>query len=115
MPFYGENTVAEHIFGLILALSRNIHRAYMRTSRGDFAWDGLMGFDLKEKTLGSIGAGHIGLHVIHRAKGFGRKVLAFDAPQDRFLAVKYETLKNFWQRRMQFRCTAVQRVDEAFD
>lgn len=97
VPFYGENTVAEHTFGLILALSRNIHRAYMRTSRGNFSWDGLMGFDLKGKTLGIIGAGHIGLHVIRMAKGFGMKVLAFDVRQDRFLAevldFKYVTLE----------------------
>jgi len=86
VPSYGENTVAEHTFGLILALSRNIHRAYVRTSRGDFSWEGLMGFDLKGKTLGIIGAGHIGLHVIRMAKGFGMNVLAFDVRQDRFLA-----------------------------
>lgn len=97
VPFYGENTVAEHTFGLILALSRNIHRAYMRTSRGNFSWDGLMGFDLKGKTLGIIGAGHIGLHVIRMAKGFGMNVLTFDVRQDRFLAevlgFKYVTLE----------------------
>jgi D-lactate dehydrogenase len=86
VPFYGENTVAEHTFGLILALSRNIHRAYVRTSHGNFSWDGLMGFDLKGKTLGVIGAGHIGLHVIRMAKGFGMSVLAFDVRQDQFLA-----------------------------
>jgi len=86
VPFYGENTVAEHTFGLILALSRNIHRAYMRTSRGDFSLDGLMGFDLKGKTIGIVGAGHIGLHVIRMAKGFGMNVLVYDVRQDRFLA-----------------------------
>jgi D-lactate dehydrogenase len=86
VPFYGENTVAEHTFGLILALSRNIHKAYVRTVRGDFSLNGLMGFDLKGKTLGIIGAGHIGLHVIRMAKGFGMEVLAYDVKQDHFLA-----------------------------
>jgi D-lactate dehydrogenase len=86
VPFYGENTVAEHTFGLILALSRNIHRAYVRTSRGDFSLEGLMGFDLKGRTIGVIGAGRIGLHVIRMAKGFGMDVLASDTRQDRFLA-----------------------------
>jgi D-lactate dehydrogenase len=86
VPSYGENTVAEHTFGLILALSRHLHRAYMRTSRGDFSLDGLIGFDLKGKTIGIIGAGHIGLHVIRMAKGFGMKVLAYDVKQDHFLA-----------------------------
>ncbi len=78
VPYYGENTVAEHTFALILALSRNIHKAYVRTTRNDFALQGLQGFDLKGKTLGVIGAGSIGVHVIRIAKGFGMKVIAFD-------------------------------------
>lgn len=86
VPFYGENTVAEHTFGLILSLSRNIHKAYVRTIRGDFSLDGLMGFDLKGKTIGIVGAGRIGLHVILMAKGFGMNVLAYDVRQDHFLA-----------------------------
>ena len=86
VPSYGENTVAEHTFALILALSRNIHRAYMRTIRGDFSLEGLRGFDLQGKTIGVIGAGHIGMHVIKMARGFGMKILAFDVRQNAFLA-----------------------------
>jgi len=78
VPYYGENTVAEHTFALILALSRNLHKAYVRTIRNDFALQGLQGFDLKGKTLGVIGAGSIGVHVIKIAKGFGMKVIAHD-------------------------------------
>jgi D-lactate dehydrogenase len=86
VPFYGENTVAEHTFALILSLSRNIHKSYLRTLRRDFSTEGLKGFDLKGKTLGVIGAGHIGLHVIRIAKSFGMKVLAHDINRDEFLA-----------------------------
>lgn len=86
VPTYGENTVAEHTFALILALSRNIHKANVRTMQSDFSLEGLRGFDLKDKTLGVIGAGHIGLHVIKMAKGFGLNVLAFDVTTDPFLA-----------------------------
>ena len=64
VPQYGENTVAEHTFGLILALSRNIWQATDRMKRGDAGIDGLLGFDLNGKTLGVIGAGRIGLHVL---------------------------------------------------
>ncbi len=85
VPFYGENTVAEHTFALILALSRNIHKAYVRTTRTDFSLDGLQGFDLKEKTLGVVGGGHIGLHVVKMAKGFGMRVLTADVRHDSFL------------------------------
>lgn len=86
VPFYGENTVAEHAFALILALSRNVHKSYARGLKGDFSIDGLMGFDLKDKTLGVIGTGHIGLHVIRIAKGFGMHVLAFDTQKNTFLS-----------------------------
>jgi D-lactate dehydrogenase len=86
VPFYGENTVAEHTFALILSLSRNVHKAYVKTLGNNFSLEGLKGFDLKDKTLGVVGAGHIGLHVIRIAKGFGMRVVAFDVNQDKFLA-----------------------------
>jgi len=86
VPVYGENTVAEHTFALILALSRNVHKAYVRTIRNNFSMEGLQGFDLKDKTIGVIGAGHIGLHVIRMAKGFGMHALAYDVVKNPFLA-----------------------------
>ena len=86
VPSYGENTVAEHTFALILALSRNIHKAYVKTMKGDFSLEGLQGFDLKGKTLGVVGGGHIGLHVIKMAKGFGMEVLVFDVRRNVFLS-----------------------------
>ena len=86
VPFYGENTVAEHTFALILALSRKVHEAFVRVRAGNFSLDGLRGFDLKDKTIGVVGAGHIGLHVIRIARGFGMNVLAFDVHRDNFLA-----------------------------
>ncbi len=86
VPHYGENTVAEHTFALILSLSRNIHKSYLRTTREDYSLDGLEGFDLEGKTIGVIGAGRIGLHTIKIAKGFGMNVLAYDVYQDSFMA-----------------------------
>lgn len=86
VPSYGDNTVAEHTFALILALSRNVHKAYVRTARADFSLEGLQGFDLKGKTLGVIGGGHIGLHVIKMAKGFGMEVLVCDVRKHLFLS-----------------------------
>jgi D-lactate dehydrogenase len=86
VPFYGENTVAEHTFALILALSRKVHEAFVRVRAGNFSLEGLRGFDLKDKTIGVVGAGRIGLHVIRIARGFGMKVLAFDVKRDNFWA-----------------------------
>lgn len=102
VPTYGENTVAEHTFALILALSRNIHKAYVRTTSGDFSLDGLEGFDLKGKTLGVVGVGHIGLHVIRIAKGFGMEVLASDPKPNAAMAdlmgYEYTTLADLLGR-----------------
>jgi len=88
VPAYGENTVAEHTFALMLSISRNIHKSYLRTMAGDFSIEGLKGFDLKGKTLGVIGTGHIGQHVIRIAKGFEMDVVAYDKFPDPLLSKK---------------------------
>jgi D-lactate dehydrogenase len=78
VPTYGENTVAEHVFGLLLTISHRLEEAIDRTRKGDFSPRGLRGFDLEGRTFGVIGTGSIGLHTIRIACGFGMKVLAFD-------------------------------------
>lgn len=78
VPTYGEVTVAEHTFALILSLSRLIHDAYERSRRGDFKCQMVQGFDLHGKTIGVVGTGRIGRNVIEIARGFSMKVLAFD-------------------------------------
>jgi D-lactate dehydrogenase len=85
VPSYGENTVAEHTFALILSISRRLCIGCQRTAY-DFSMKGLMGFDLKGKTIGVIGAGQIGLHVIRIAKGFGMDVLVYDARPNKILS-----------------------------
>jgi D-lactate dehydrogenase len=86
VPYYGENTVAEHTLALMLALSRNLHRAYVRTVAGNYGLVGLRGVDLQGKRLGVIGAGSIGLHVIRMARGFGMDVVASDVRPNRLFA-----------------------------
>ncbi len=86
VPAYGENTVAEHVFGLLLAISHRLVEAADRTRRGDFSLQGLQGFDLRGKTLGVVGTGSIGQCVIEIARGFGMRVLAYDVRQDQGLA-----------------------------
>ncbi|MHB0940071.1 MAG: NAD(P)-dependent oxidoreductase [Armatimonadota bacterium] len=102
VPRYGENTVAEHTFGLILSLSRKIYKAYQRTIAGDFSLRGLEGFDIKDKTLGVVGAGSIGLHVIRIAKGFGMDVLAYDVKPNDLIAdvlrFQYVSLEELFRR-----------------
>ena len=86
VPTYGENTVAEHTVGLILNLSRKIYDSIHRTKNDNFSLKGLMGFDLRGKTLGVIGPGTIGQHVIRMAKAFEMKVIAYTPHTDRKLA-----------------------------
>lgn len=88
VPFYGENTVAEHTFALILNISRKIFESVEQTRKGNFSLDHLRGFDLKGKTLGIIGGGHIGMHVARMAQGFEMKVLVHDLHHDKKLAKK---------------------------
>ena len=78
VPAYSPHAVAEHTFALILALVRKIHRAYNRVREGNFSLDGLLGFDLRGKTIGIVGVGNIGSVVARIARGFGCEVLASD-------------------------------------
>lgn len=83
VPEYGASTVAEHTFGLLLALSRKIYDAIRKVQQeGAFDHDGLRGFDLKDKKLGVIGTGSIGQEFIKRAKGFDMEVIASDPYPD---------------------------------
>lgn len=88
VPEYGTQTVAEHTFALLLALSRKIIPSVERTRKSDFTLDNLRGFDLYKKTIGVVGAGNIGQAVIRIAKGFGMDVLVFSRHQNIELAKK---------------------------
>lgn len=88
VPTYGENTVAEHTFALILAISRKIVESIDNTRAGDFRLTGLRGFDLKGRTIGVVGCGNIGKHVARIAKGFEMNVLVYDVNKDPKLAKK---------------------------
>lgn len=78
VPNYGENTVAEHAFALLLALARRLPKTLEKTKEGDYVPNELSGFDLKDKTLGIVGMGRIGQHAARIGCGFGMKVIGFD-------------------------------------
>lgn len=89
VPAYGENTVAEFAFALLLSLSRKICEGRHRVREEmKFTTDGLKGIDLGGKTIGVIGTGHIGKHAIKMAQGFDMKVIAHDAYPDTAFAEK---------------------------
>ncbi|MDQ8729241.1 2-hydroxyacid dehydrogenase [Bradyrhizobium sp. LHD-71] len=78
VPAYSPYAVAEHTVAMILCLNRKIHRAYNRTREGNFSLTGLLGFDLRGKTIGIVGTGEIGTRVATIARGFGCLVAAYD-------------------------------------
>ena len=95
VPAYSPYGVAEHAVGLILSLNRKIHRAYNRVREGNFSLDGLLGFNLHERTVGIVGTGKIGLILGQIMKGFGCHILAYDVyrnPELEALGGKYVEL-----------------------
>ncbi|MBZ8134221.1 2-hydroxyacid dehydrogenase [Afifella sp. IM 167] len=82
VPAYSPHAVAEYTAGLILALNRKLYRAYNRVREGNFALEGLLGFDLNGKTAGVVGTGAIGRVVVRILAGFGMNILAHDLKPD---------------------------------
>jgi len=99
VPAYSPHAVAEHTLALILSLNRRIHRAYNRVREGNFAIDGLLGFDMHGKRAGVIGTGRIGRLVVGLLTGFGCRVLAYDpSPNDeaRQAGAEYTSLDDLY-------------------
>lgn len=76
------NTVAEHAFALILAVTHRVAEADAFTRKGNYhGWEPLLllGTDISKKTLGILGLGRIGSRVAyHGARGFDMPVLYYD-------------------------------------
>jgi len=89
VPRYGDTTVAEFAFGLILALARKFRPTFERTDRGDFSRVGLQGMDLAGKTLGLIGTGRIGSHLARIAHAAEMEVIAYDLKPNPALTEDY--------------------------
>jgi len=101
VPEYSPYAVAEHAIALVLALNRKIHRAHARVREGNFALDGLLGFDLHGKTAGLVGTGRIGRAAARIFHGFGCRVLAHDrepSPELGELGVGYVPLEELYER-----------------
>ena len=95
VPAYSPYAVAEHTVALMLATERRLGRAYNRVRDGNFALDGLLGFDLRNKRVGIVGTGQIGQIVARIMRGFGCSLRAYDPyPNDnvRDVGVRYVDL-----------------------
>jgi D-lactate dehydrogenase len=89
VPGYSPYAVAEHAIALILTLNRQIHKSYYRIREGNFALNGLLGFDLHNRIVGIIGTGKIGRITGKILHGFGCQVLAYDPYPDREFGDRY--------------------------
>ena len=78
VPNYSPTAVAEHAAALLLSVNRKTYRAYYRTRDNNFSINGLIGIDLRGKTVGVVGTGRIGRVFIKIAQGFGMRVIAYD-------------------------------------
>ena len=99
VPAYSPEAVAEHAVALMMTLNRRTHRAYARVREGNFALDGLLGFDMHGKTAGLIGTGQIGQRAARILAGFGCRLLAHDltpSPACIELGVRYVGLDELW-------------------
>ena len=92
VPAYSPYAVAEHAAALLLSLNRHIHKAAARTRDFNFSLSGLTGFDLHGKTAGIVGTGKIGRIFADICKGFGMRVLAYDAFPNPATGLEYVTL-----------------------
>lgn len=101
VPEYSPHAVAEHTVALLLTLNRKIHRAHARVREGNFALEGLLGFDLHGRTVGVVGTGKIGRCFARIMRGFGCEVLAFDPqphPEAEAMGVRYVPWAELLQR-----------------
>ena len=101
VPAYSPESIAEHTVGLILSLSRHIHRAYNRVRESNFSLNGLLGFELHHSTVGIVGTGQIGTALAKILTGFGSQVIAYDPkPNDecKSLGIKYVDFKSLCQQ-----------------
>lgn len=89
VPSYGERSIAEFVFGLILSLTKNIHLADRQVQKMEFDTANLDGVDIFGRTIGIVGTGKIGKEVAKIAKGIGMEILAYDLFEDKEFAKEY--------------------------
>jgi len=82
VSYYSPYSVAEFAWTLAMAVNRRIVRASTRTRDFDFRLDGLMGRDLRGRTVGVLGTGKIGEAFTRIAHGFGMRLLGWDVAEN---------------------------------
>lgn len=78
VPGYSPEAVAEFAMTLALAVSRRLHKSYIKVRENNFSLNGLTGLNFHGKTAGIVGTGKIGAAMVKICRGFGMKVIAYD-------------------------------------
>ncbi len=87
-PHYGDYTVAEYSFGILLNLVRRICYGESELKNGDM-YPETFGMELYDKTIGIVGTGSIGSKAIKIAKGFSMNVICYDVFENEKLKEEY--------------------------
>ena len=101
VPAYSPASVAEHTVGLMLSLNRHLHRAFNRVREGNFELAGLLGFEMRGRTVGIIGTGRVGIAVARILAGFGMTLLGYDVyenPDAKAIGLTYVSLEELLER-----------------
>ncbi|WP_063754947.1 NAD(P)-dependent oxidoreductase [Streptomyces sp. NRRL B-3229] len=81
---YSPDSVADHTLMLMLMALRDAKSIVRRTDVHDYRLSDMPGRELRDLTVGVVGAGRIGTAVMDRLRGFGSRVLVHDPrPVDR--------------------------------
>ncbi|MCQ0022401.1 2-hydroxyacid dehydrogenase [Streptomyces somaliensis DSM 40738] len=78
VSYYSPYSVAEFAWALAMAVNRRLVRAAHRTRDFDFRLDGLLGRDMRGRTVGVLGTGRIGEAFARIGHGFGMRLLGWD-------------------------------------
>lgn len=93
IPSYGDKTVSEYAFGILLTLIRHINKSFTDLKNCKISNDKYVGFELYQKKLGIVGLGKIGKHLAKIANGFGMKIFAYDIKYDDSFISEYDITK----------------------
>lgn len=77
-PEGNSDAVGEHVVGMLLSLANNLHHANESVRRKEWLREEHRGFEIKGKTIGLIGFGHMGQSVAKKLSGFEANVIEFD-------------------------------------
>ena len=88
-PNYGNMTVAEFAFALLLNVTRKITPAYNDLKNSIIDTDHTIGIELFSKTIGIVGLGAIGTEMARLSHGFGLNILGLDLREKDELKEKY--------------------------